>query len=227
MNLLDQGISPLLYNGSGGSVQLAYLKENQKIYAQIYARFDLNLLQSAISGAEMISYHTELSYQHYFKRFSLSSRKTKLYPGISGFVNWGIRNHTSYTNNSYHIDTRISIAPSVAAKRDFNLWGRDFTLGSQLHLPLISYVGRPLYASTKFPSLVANDDPKWYDYISEGKLYSLGGSFTIKTQTFLKFQFNNGNAVKLDYFWSYSSLQDVNPIKTGEHALLISTILKL
>ncbi|GAB3327072.1 hypothetical protein GCM10027429_00450 [Marivirga atlantica] len=227
VNVIDQGISPLLYSGVGGAAQFGHIEDREKGYSQSYGRFDFNLLDSETSGATIYSYKAEGSYQHYFKSLGNDEGKWRFYTGFSTHFKWVLRDHTSFTNNSQHIETRFSLAPSAMLRRPFELWSKSFELGLFTHLPLITYANRPLFASTKFPALVNNEDPAWYDYLTNGKVYSWGKYFNIRTQTYLNYYFKNGNGLKLDYYWSYDSLKDVNPIKTGEHAIIISTLFKL
>lgn len=227
VNVQDQGISPLNYQGIGGGVVLGHLRETKRSIAQSTARFDLNNPSSSISGATMLTYKLEGTYQHYFKNLGKDDGKWKIYPGISGLARWVLRDHQSFTNNRQHIETRFSIAPSVLIKRPFNIFKRDFELGIFSQLPLLTYATRPLFASTRFPASVNKEEVEFFDYLKEGEIVSLGNHFRLSTQTYLLFPFKNGNALRLDYFWMFESYKALNPVKTGEHGIMISTFLKL
>lgn len=226
INVVDQGISPLLYKGIGGGVVLGHLRETRRSIAQSTARFDFNNPSSSVSGAEMYTYRLEGVYQHYFKLKDQESR-LKVYPGISGLGRWMLKQHLSYTNNSQHIETRFSLAPSVLVKFPFNLWKRKFETGIFSQVPLITYATRPLFASARFPASVNKEEVEFIDYLKDGEIISFGRYFRFSTQTYLQYYFKNGNALRLDYFWMFERYDEKNPVSIGEHALMISTFLKL
>ncbi len=226
-NVRDQAHSPLLYNGVGGNVQLGHTRNTFHSFSQSFARFDLNLLNAEQSGATIFSYRLEGHYQYYFKQFSNTQKRLRFYPGLAVVAKWALRDHDSFSNNSQVIETRFSLAPAIKIEFPFVLFNRDFELGIFSQLPLLNYIGRPLFASTKFPDQVANEDTAWHNYLTGGDVYSLGSYVNIKTQTYFTYTFKNGNGLKLDYFWSFESLKDKNPVELGEHALVISTLLKL
>ncbi len=227
VNVQDQGISPLNYAGIGGGAVLGHLRETRRSLAQSTARFDLNNASSDISGAAMFTYRLEGMYQHFFKSLGKDNGKWKVYPGLSALGRWVLRDHQSFTNNSQHIETRFSLAPSVLIKRPFSFFKLDFEMGIFSQLPLLTYATRPLFASTRFPSSVNKEEVEFFDYLKDGKIVSLGNHFRLSTQTYLLFPFKNGNSLRLDYFWMFESYNAQNPIKTGEHSLMISTFLKL
>lgn len=227
VNVLDEGISPLLYKGSGGSVVLGHFRETQKNVSSSLATFHFNNPSSSISGADMYTYRLEGKYQHYWKIKKNEEKKWKVRPGVSGTANWNLRQHRSFTNNSQHIETRFSVAPAIMITRPFTLWKRDFEFGLFNQLPLITYATRPLFASTKFPASVNKEKVDFYDYLLQGELVSFGKYFKWSAQTYLLFPLKSGNALRLDYFWAFESYNAINPIRTGEHAIMISTFFKL
>ncbi len=227
VNVQDQGISPLSYQGVGGGVVLGHFRETKRSITQSTVRFDLNNPSSEISGAAMYTYRLEAIYQYYFKNFGKEDGKLKIYPGISGLARWVLRDHQSFTNNSQHIETRFSLAPSVLIKRPFNIFNRDFELGIFSQLPLLTYATRPLFASTRFPASVNKEEVEFFDYLKNGEILSFGNHFRLSTQTYLLFPLKSGNALRLDYFWMFESYNAQNPVKTGEHGLMISTFFKL
>jgi len=227
LNVREQAHSPLLYNGLGGNAQLGHIRNTKKSFSQSIARFDFNAVGRNENAASLYSYKFEGQYQHYFKQFSNADRSIRIYPGLAVLGVWRLQDHLNFTNNSQVITTQFSLAPAVKMEWPFALFNRNFELGFFSQLPLLNYIGRPLFASTKFPDQVNNEDPAWHNYITGGKLYSLGGYFNIRTQSYLTYAFKNGNGLKLDYFWSFESLQSQNPMKAGGHSLVISTLFKL
>ncbi|MBK6265738.1 hypothetical protein JKA74_11880 [Marivirga sp. S37H4] len=227
VNIIDQGISPLLYKGIGGGVVLGHLHETSRSIAQSTARFDFNNPNNSINGTDMYTFRLEGLYQHFFQLKNQSGKKLKILPGISGLGRWVLRDKLSYTNNKQHVETRFSLAPALLIKRPFQLWKRDFEIGMFSQLPLVTYATRPLFASTRFPASVNQDEIKFFDYLKKGEVVSLGSYFRLSAQTYLLYSFKNGNALRLDYFWMFESYNALNPIRTGEHGLMISTFLKL
>jgi hypothetical protein len=226
-SLQDQGISPLLYSGAGGAAQIGYSSYTAKAVHHAYIRFDFNSLLSEVSGGTIYSYQTTGSYQYFNNKFDFSTAKINWSPGLFLDFNWALRDHTTYTNNSLHIDTRIAFSPAINVNREFKLWKRQFEIGGTWSIPVISYVSRPLFASTQFPATVNKEEPKWFDYIAEGSFYSLGKNRKINMQSYLVYRFKNNNGLRFDYYWSFANLNADNPIKNAGHTFLISTMLKL
>jgi hypothetical protein len=226
-SLMDQGISPLAYSGAGGAAQLAFHSDTKRAINQAFLRFDFNILESAISGATIYSYQTTGAYQYYIKNWAINTGKWAWLPGMVLDFNWALRDHTSFTNNSVHLDTRIAFSPAINVSRDFKLWKRDFQAGANTSVPFLAYISRPLFASTQFPGTINKEEPQWFNYLSDGVIYSLGKNFRINMQSYLCYNFKNGNGLRLDYYWHYNRLEVPNAIKNAGHALLITTVLKL
>lgn len=227
VNLIDHGISPLLYKGIGGAAILGYYQEKPKSVNTFSAKFDFNNPSSSISNAEMYTYRFEGHYQSYWKLKSRRQKKWKIYPGFDASAKWALRQHLTYTNNSQHIETRFSIAPALMVARPFQLWKRDFEIGVFTSTPLLTYATRPLYASTRFQASLNKDEIEFFDYLKEGEIVSFGNYFKWSSQYYLYYQLKNGNGLRLDYFWSYESYNAQNPITTGEHSIMISSFFKI
>jgi len=227
VNVIDEGISPLLYKGIGGSVQLGHFLEKDKSISTTWAKFDFNNPSSSISNAEMYTFRLEGHYQRYWKIASQADEKWKIRPGFDLSAKWALRQHLGFTNNSQHIETRFSIAPAIMITRPFKLWERDFKIGVFSNIPLLTYATRPLFASTRFPASVNKEEATFFDYVKEGEIISLGSYFKWSAQYFLYYSLKNGNGLRLDYFWNYESYKAQNPIKTGEHSIMFSTFFKI
>lgn len=227
VNVIDEGISPLLYKGIGGAVILGHFHEKERIINTSRAKFDFNNPSSSISNAEMYTFRLEGHFQQYWKPANLENKKLKIRPGIDLSAKWALRQHLSFTNNSQHIETRFSAAPAVMIARPFNLWSRTFELGLFTSTPLITYATRPLFASTRFPASVNKEEVEFFDYVKGGEIISLGSYFKWSAQYYLYYPLKNGNGLRLDYFWSYESYNSQNRIRTGEHSILISTFFKI
>lgn len=227
VNVIDEGISPLLYNGIGGAVILGHFQEKGKSINTFSAKFDFNNPSSSISNAEMYTYRLEGHYQRYWKLESQEKKHLVIRPGIDVSAKWALRQHLSFTNNSQHIETRFSAAPSLMIAFPFKIWNREFELGSFTSVPLLTYATRPLFASTRFSASVNKEEVEFFDYVEEGKIISLGSYFKWSAQYYLYYSLKNGNGLRLDYFWSYESYKALNPIKTGEHSIMISTFFKI
>jgi len=227
VNIIDEGISPLLYNGIGGGVVLGHYQEKKKSINTFLAKFDFNAPSSKISNAEMYTYRLEGHYQRYWKLANEANSKWKIRPGVDFSAKWALRQHLSFSNNSQHIETRFSLAPSVMIARPFKLWNRNFELGTFASIPLLTYATRPLFASTKFPASINKEEIEFFDYLKGGEIISLGSYFKWTSQYYFYYAFKNGNGLRLDYLWSFESYKAQNPIKTGEHSIVISTFLKI
>lgn len=227
VNVIDEGISPLLYNGIGGSVILGHFQEKEKSIHTFSAKFDFNNPSSSISNAEMYTFRLEGHYQRYWKLNSQEDQNLIIRPGFDASAKWALRQHLGFTNNSQHIETRFSVAPALMIALPFQLWNRKFELGAFTSLPLLTYATRPLFASTRFPASVNKEDVEFFDYVKKGEIISLGSYFKWSAQYYLYYPIKNGNGLRLDYFWSYESYNAHNPIKTGEHSIMISTFFKI
>ncbi|WP_375579429.1 hypothetical protein ABWH96_20935 [Marivirga tractuosa] len=227
VNVIDEGISPLLYKGIGGNVILGHFQEKEKSINTSSAKFDFNNPSSSISNAEMYTFRLEGHYQKFWKLESQEEKKWKFRPGFDASAKWALRQHLSFTNNSQHIETRFSIAPALMIARPFQLWNRNFELGAFTSIPLLTYATRPLFASTRFPASVNKEEVEFLDYIKQGEIISFGSYFKWSVQYYLYFQLKNGNGLRLDYFWGYENYKAQNPIQTGEHSLMISTFFKI
>lgn len=227
VNVIDEGISPLLYKGVGGGAVLGHFRETSRSIAQSTARFDFNNPGSQVSGAQMYTYRLEGTYQHFFKLKQQESRQFKVSPGAAFLGRWVLRDNLSFTNNSQHIETRFSLAPSVLLQLPFTFLERNFEAGVFSQIPIITYATRPIFASTKFSASLNKENPAFFDYLKDGEISSFGDYFRWSAQTYLLFHFTNQNALRLDYFWMYENYNSINPITTGEHSIMISTFLKL
>lgn len=227
VNVIDQGISPLLYKGIGGGVILGHFQEKQKSINTFTAKFDFNNPSNSVNNAEMYSFRLEGHYQRYWKLTDDQNSKWKVRPGLDLAAKWALRQHLNFTNNSQHIETRFSIAPALMIARPFQLWKRDFELGVFTSIPLFTYATRPLFASTRFPASVNKEEVEFFDYVKGGEIISFGSYFKWSAQYYLYYQLKNGNGLRLDYFWSYESYEALNPMKTGEHSIMISTFFKI
>lgn len=227
VNVLDQGISPLLYNGIGGGVILGHFQEKKTNINTFTATFNFNNPSSSISNAEMYTFRLEGHYQYYWKLNSKEDQKLKIRPGLDASAKWALRQHLSFTNNSQHIETRFSIAPALMIARPFHLWKRKFEIGVFTSIPFLTYATRPIFASTRFSSSINKEETEFLDYLRDGETISLGSYFKWSAQYYLFYPLKNGNGLRLDYFWSYESYKAQNPIKTGEHSIMISTFFKI
>lgn len=227
VNIIDEGISPLLYKGIGGNVILGHFQEKENSLNTSSAKFDFNNPSSSISNAEMYTFRLEGHFQRYWKLVNLENNNLKIRPGFDFSAKWALRQHLSFTNNSQHIETRFSVAPSLMLARPFELWNRNFEIGLFTSIPLLTYATRPLFASTRFPASVNKEEVEFFDYVREGKIISFGSYFKWSAQYYLYYPFKNGNGLRLDYLWSYESYKAENPIKTGEHSIMISTFFKI
>jgi len=227
VNVLDEGISPLLYNGIGGSVILGHLTEKDSKLNTSHLKFDFNNPNSSISNAEMYTFRLEGHYQQYWNVSNENDKFINLNLGFDLSGKWALRQHLSYTNNSQHIETRISVAPAILIDKSFTLWKRKFDIGMFVNIPVVTYATRPLFASTKFPASINKEEVEFFDYILEGDIISFNKYFKWSNQMYLYYPLKNGNGLRLDYFWSFESYQSQNPIKTAEHAIMISTFFQL
>lgn len=226
VNVIDEGISPLLYKGIGGSVILGHYHEKKNIVNTSSTKFDFNNPSSSISNAEMYTFRLEGHYQQYWKFTSQKVKEWKIRPGFQVSAKWALRQHLSFTNNSQHIETRFSISPALMVARPLHLWNRNFELGIFTNTPLVTYATRPLFASTKFSSSI-NKEVEVLDYVKDGKIVSFGNYFKWSAQSYIYYSLENGNGLRLDYFWDYENYKSQNPIRTGEHSIMISTFFKI
>jgi hypothetical protein len=226
VNVIDEGISPLLYNGIGGNVILGHFQEKEKSINTSWAKFDFNNPTSSVSNAEMYTFRLEGHYQRYWKISNQTDNKWKIRPGFDLSAKWALRQHLSFTNNSQHIETRFSVAPSLMIARPFQLWSRSFELGLFSQIPILTYATRPLFASTKFSNSI-NKEVEFFDYVKDGEIISFGSYFKWAAQYYLYYALKNGNGLRLDYHWGYESYKARNPIRTGEHSIMISTFFKI
>jgi hypothetical protein len=227
VNVIDEGISPLLYSGIGGGVILGHFQEKENSINTSSAKFEFNIPSSSISNAEMYTFRLEGHYQRYWKLDHKANKKWQLRPGLDLSAKWALRQHLTFTNNSQHIETRFSVAPALMIARPFKLWKRKFEIGFFHSTPLITYATRPLFASTRFPASVNKEEIEFFDYLKEGEIISLGSYFKWSAQYYLYYQIKNGNGLRLDYFWSYERYEAQNPIRTGEHSITISTFFRI
>ncbi|WMN12141.1 hypothetical protein QYS49_32580 [Marivirga salinae] len=227
VNVLDEGISPLLYNGIGGGVILGHFQEKENSINTSSAKFDFNNPSSSISNAEMYTFRLEGHYQHYWKMKDDEKWDWKIRPGFDLSAKWALRQHLSFTNNSQHIETRFSVAPSLMIENTFQLWNRNFNFGYFTSIPILTYATRPLFASTKFPASVNKEEVEFLDYVKDGEIISFGNYFKWSSQFYLYYPLKNGNGLRLDYFWNFESYKAQNPMITGEHSIMISTFFKI
>jgi hypothetical protein len=227
VNVIDEGISPLLYKGIGGGVILGHFQEKKNSINTSSAKFDFNNPSNSINNAEMYTFRLEGHFQRYWKLVNDQDIKWKIRPGFDLTAKWALRQHQNFTNNSQHIETRFSIAPAIMITRPFQLWNRSFELGSFISVPILTYATRPLFASTRFPASINKEEPEFFDYIKGGEVIGFGSYFKWSSQYYLYFPLKNGNGLRLDYLWSYESYKAQNPIRTGEHSIMISTFFKL
>lgn len=227
VSLLDEGISPLLYNGIGGGANLGHFHDGKRSLNMSSTTFNFNNPSSSISNAEMYTFRLEGQYQQFWKVENQNDKKWKIRPGFNFTAKWAMRNHLNYTNNSQHIETRFAIAPAVMITRPFQLWNRSFEVGAFTNIPLLTYATRPLFASTRFPASVNKEEIEFFDYLKEGEIVSFGKYFKWSAQYYLYYHLANGNGLRLDYQWSYESYRAQNPIMTAEHSIMISTFFRI
>ena len=227
VNVIDEGISPLLYKGIGGGAAIGHLQEKAKSLSTSLVKFDFNNPTNSLNSAEMYTFRLEGHYQQYWKLTNQEESTWKIRPGMDASAKWALRQHLSFTNNSQHIETRFSIAPALMIARPFSLWNRNFEFGIFTSIPVLTYATRPIFASTRFAASINKEEIEFFDYVKEGKIVSFGEYFKWSAQYYLYFPLKSGNGLRLDYFWSYERYNAQNPIKTGEHSIMISTFFKI
>ena len=226
--VLDEGISPLLYRGIGGAGLISTRDESAKLLIQTLTRFDFNVVEASESGRQMYAYRFEETLELYMKKWRLVKTPLTIDPGLGVQYKWLLRSHQSYTNNSQHLENKLSFYVGAHSQYDFKLFNRDFEIGNFLRLPLLSYVVRPIYAGAQSPGTLGKEEPSFFDYLKGGNIYTWGKYFEMDLQTYLNYNFKDSpNGISLSYFWTFESLNTVNPSKEGQHALVFSLNVKL
>lgn len=222
---VDAGMSPHLYKGWGATAVFGYVRRSDKHLHEVHGRFDYGKQNNTyeFSGNSLEGLLVEGNYFYGYKLSALSRKKTFFYVGPVWSNLWSLRTNNAYTNNSIHNDYYSSLSLGATIRTERAIWNRQFSFYWHAFIPTISYVIRPLYASSSLSGTLGVDEPGFFDYLRSGKISSEHRGFN--NNFAIEFALRNNNKLRLNYQWNYRNNNGVNQVQLAHHTLSFSTML--
>lgn len=193
----DDAMSPLLYDGIQGALQLSgEWRRSQGIY-RVDGLFWLG--ETAAQSGRITENYTFAINSSYLHR--LSQKEASWQWRVGGAVtSWGsFREHLSLINSDFFYELFFSIGPTAMAERQFRFLKRDWLLNWQVIVPALSYGIRPNYSGLE----VAPPDENGFQGWEDAQFGSFNILQNIKSQVELAYPLKNGNRIGLLYYWDF------------------------
>lgn len=225
-SMVDQGISPLLYDGFQFAFMLGFERHRPQLshIASFQAHMgDLNSARQDVMGNHISNSCLDIRYSFRYQLWQNPDGRLKALagPGLSSLQLYRV--HDGFSNSAYSNYFLNTISLQAFLKFDFLLFGRRFGLLGGLDLPMLTYAFRQAYT---IPVMVGVLEGKeGIDaLLSSGKVYTPGRFWGIGSQWHFQYQLKNGNAIALEYHSHFHALDDDNPVQDARHQLLFKAM---
>lgn len=208
----DEGYSPLNYNGLGIMVQAGFEKVKNTRISRVDVQFSYASLKNKV-GRQMNSYSAVLQ-THDFYGYDSTKH---LFFGWSNANFFTIRDFSDQTNFSGRMDYFTAFGPSALLEKKFQLFKRSFTFEVPFQWSLLGFSIRSGFINSSPVGFetATEDEGAFKSLVNSVRLFSPFNSIHFNYSPRLKFDFNNGNAIALQYEYSFTRLN-------GEHLSVIS-----
>lgn len=225
-SMLDQGLSPLLYDG----FQFAFMLGFERHRPQLSHIASFQALMGGLSSArqEVMGNHIsnsclDIRYSFRYKLWQNPDGRLKALagPGLSSLQLYRV--HDGFSNSAYSNYFLNTISLQGFLNFDFLLFGRRFGLMGGLDVPLLSFAFRQAYTIPVMDGMLRGKEGL-DALLSSGKVYVPGSFWGLGSQWHFQYHLKNGNAIALEYHSHFHSLDDVNPVKDARHQLFFKAM---
>lgn len=222
----DDGMSPLLYRGSAGSLVLGYSRAKGRSLEILDTQTSLGLLRNRyapeISSGRAINLRIDAEYAYLRLLKNVNPMGTSVYFGgiFSSVTN--ARYHNLLNNSSFNYGGYNGFGITGAIQKELDFWKRSFLLRFRASLPLATYVTRPNYVT-----LFEYTDPDYNgleDLMDNSGFYTWNRFFRLNFRTELSYRLPNKNELRLGYIWDYYSYTKLNPVEAAAHYVQFSSL---
>lgn len=226
----DVGMSPLLYKGSAGLVNLALYDIRDKGRHLVNANFLYGKVKPSIypdlsqSYARLLRIDFDYSYLRQIK--SWNSEETILFAGGIWQTFQSVKKQVVYTNNAFNNTFVTSLGPSFMILQYINREKRNYLLTFQASMPVIAFIQRPSFAFSLADGAYNSNNSYLDNFFSSLKPVTLNNYQRISTSLNLFYLLKNGNTIKLGYNWDLYNYSPANHIISGSHEIVIATVFK-
>ncbi len=226
----DEGMSPLLYKGSAGLVNLGIYDIRNKGRHIVNANFLFGKIKPSIypdlsqSYANLMRIDIDYSYQRIIK--SWNSGKTTLFAGGNWQTFQAVKKQVVYSNNAFNNTFVTSLAPSVMILQKITGEKRNYLLTLQVSIPIFALIQRPSYAFSLADRAYENNNNYFRNFIRSLKPATINHYQRINSSLTLLYMLKNGNAIKFGYNWNLYNYSPQNQVISGIHELVIATVFK-
>lgn len=205
--LRDDAMSPLLYNGVEIGAYAGTEWRRPKGIFQLDGLFWLGETTAEQSGAYTDNYTFAVNGSYLHQLHPERESRWHCYAG-GGITSWGsFRDHISLPNSDYFYDLFFSIAPSGLIEYDFRFLKRDWQLGWQLTIPVLTYGLRPNFSGL---DEAPPDDNSFKKELEAAQIGSFDVLTNVKSRLELVYPLKNGNRFGLLYYWDFYK-SDIEP----------------
>ena len=226
----DEGMSPLLYKGSAGLVNLALYDIRKKGRHLLHANFIYGKIKPSIypdlsqSYANLMRIDIDYSYQRFVK--SWHSGKTVLFIGLNWQTFQTVKKQAVYSNNAFNNTFVTSLGPSIMVLQRITGEKRNYLLTFQASVPVFALIQRPSFAFSIADGAYNNSYSYFNNFLKSLRPTTLNHYQRINTSLTLFYMLKNGNAIKLGYNWDLYNYMPFNHVISGSHELVVATVFK-
>jgi hypothetical protein len=226
---LDRAMSPHLYRGFGGGAIMGYVYRTSfwSHEVSINGQYAEQTNQFEFSNNTLDNIAVEVNYFVGVRVYELFNGHVRANAGLSWYNQWSLRINNAYTNNAFYNDYYSSIKPTLALRADVPLFGRILSLYQQAMYSSMSYVVRPIFASTTHRNALGVEDDGLWEFISSGEFQGMSIHRSAVCNTTIEYGFKNGNKVRLGYQWNYQHNKGINPVQLAGHQLNFGVMMNL
>lgn len=215
----DNLFSPLSYTGYGAELHVGFERINDQWFKQFDLWGNVNRLQSRIdNGYNSLAYGFRYGAIYTVnKRIAPNQSKFKLYVGGSVFHTSSMGYYEGNVNNIFSFNIPTGIAASGFLSRDLRLFRRNWSLSTQLTMPILSYNARPTYLGFVEEENFLED----FGIVSFNKLLYFDWRWQIDLPL------SNGNRLRAIYRWDYMDDRHVGRLRVGTQTFLIQSLFNI
>ena len=226
----DDGVSQMIYKGSSFFIQGAYEKVTPVIIHRVGVSFRYGKMRSGIypqrTSSELTQIQPEINYSFLFRVKKMKDTSLVLYCGGSFSHNYLFYYHNSFSNNSTFSNYITTLAVKARMGKYFRIKSRKLQGIAEIELPVMGFITRPSFASSRFEHQLSNEDNYFNDILKSGEFKTPGKFQEVFFRTSLRYFLKNGNILAINYLWNYLHDKKLNELYFASHAVSFSTIFK-
>lgn len=213
----DQSLSPVSYSGSLGQLNLGYYSQSEKWLSEFEVIGLGGFQHPDIDQGENPSSTTSgMARLRYALSRQLSTiGEWRFYGGLSSLNSLDYRNHNKYSNSESNYTSLFALGITAGVQNEFEWlqkrWGAQFFVD----LPVATYYLRPGYVKPFLNGDIGSKGVAWW-----------GDFMIINMRSNLIYYLNNGNQLRLNYYWEYWALQPLNKVQTATHQISLCAVFK-